>query len=443
MKGIFSKKGRIRTATRPLRRKIRRNFFARMAKAKRPFIHAKVVAVTGSSGKTTTTMLIAEMLQSSYNTRIQVYANTLVDCARAVVSTHRHDDFLVVETGADRPGNLAATAAAIQPDIAVVTFVGLEHKSQFGTREGVAAEKGSLVEAVAKGGLAVLNADDELVMGMAGRTQERVVTFGLENDADYRVTEVQQRLPGPLELTIKCKQGEFRITSGLNGRHYWANIAAAFAVAMECGVAIEKILVTLKTFTPAVNRCEIFAVEGGPTFVLDTVKAPLGTLDTATDLVSAADYRRKRIVLGMIGDYRGSAKKAHREAYALAAGVADQVIMVGEHAHRHRASEDDIESGRIVEKLSAKDTFEYLRETAEPGELILLKSSTAAHLERVALAFRHDVKCWKDKCGMLEPCQICGLYEYPFSEHGAVRKTIRPVEVKYSDGYVRPPAGRQ
>jgi UDP-N-acetylmuramoyl-tripeptide--D-alanyl-D-alanine ligase len=166
----------------------------------------------------------------------------------------------------------------------------------------------------------------------------------------------------------------------------------------------------------------LLQVPGGPTFLIDTAKAPWETIELPMQTVASADAPRKRIVIGHISDYPGNPVPKYRSAYQAARAVADQVIFVGDNAHRHRASQQDRDEGRIIEATSVRDVYDHLRETAIPDELILLKSSRNLHLERVALAFTHDVKCWVAACGLPGTCGQCGLYEIPFEEHEAIKK---------------------
>jgi UDP-N-acetylmuramoyl-tripeptide--D-alanyl-D-alanine ligase len=139
-------------------------------------------------------------------------------------------------------------------------------------------------------------------------------------------------------------------------------------------------------------------------------------LSLAFDMMARSTAGRKRIVLGQLSDFGGSNAKYAR-AYESVREIADQVIYVGEHAHRSKASQADRDSGRFVELRTPKEVSDHLRRTAAPGELILLKSSSSLHLERLALAWTYDVKCWIPACGKKEGCQTCGLFEVPFEEH--------------------------
>jgi UDP-N-acetylmuramoyl-tripeptide--D-alanyl-D-alanine ligase len=308
-------------------------------------------------------------------------------------------------------------ARILQPDAAIVTFVGRDHWSAFRSREAIAAEKGALVEAVRPGGFALLNADDDLVMSMAGRTRSRVVTFGRERAADYRVVSATSSYPDRLTVEIAWLGGKVRIESRLLGEHFWLSIVAAVAAATELGVPVEMVRERCKTFQPILNRCTPLETEKGPVFIMDSFKAPWESLHHAIRVVESAVATRKRIVIGQLSDYSGSSTPKYRDAYRAARSVADQVIFAGDNAHRSKASQEDRESGRFVELRTARELHEHIKSTAVEGEVILLKSSKNLHLERAALAFEHDVKCWVDKCGVNRDCFDCGLYETPFEEH--------------------------
>jgi UDP-N-acetylmuramoyl-tripeptide--D-alanyl-D-alanine ligase len=152
-------------------------------------------------------------------------------------------------------------------------------------------------------------------------------------------------------------------------------------------------------------------------FILDTAKAPWENLPLAMRVVETAVAPRKRIVIGQISDYAGNPRAKYRDAYRAARAVSDQVIFVGENAHRSKASQEDREAGRFIASRTAREVHQHIKNTAVAGEMILLKGSRNLHLERVALAWKHDVRCWVDQCGLLRDCVDCGLYETPFEEH--------------------------
>ncbi|MBW3096022.1 UDP-N-acetylmuramoyl-tripeptide--D-alanyl-D-alanine ligase [Pseudohoeflea sp. DP4N28-3] len=332
---------------------------------------------------------------------------------------------MVIEAAVAWSGSMDQTADIIRPDIAIVTMVGLEHYSAFRGKEAIAREKGKLVEALGSRGLAVLNADDENVMSMAARCEGRVVTFGQNADADYRIVGVKQRYPGPLVVKLASRHGTHTVTAELIGKHFSMCIAAAYAAAMEIGVPVETFTKAVSGFDAIQGRCEPVHLDNGTTFLMDTVKAPWESLTLPMETVRDAKAVRKRIVIDQMSDYPGSSNSKYRAAYKAARDAADEVIFVGDNAHRHGASEEDRASGHIVEALDARAVHEHLRRTLTDGELVLLKSSQNLHLERAALAFNSDVKCWVDRCGKSGTCVQCGMLAYPYEEHAAIRKSRR------------------
>jgi UDP-N-acetylmuramoyl-tripeptide--D-alanyl-D-alanine ligase len=381
---------------------------------------ATFIAVTGSSAKSTTTALLSHILGKHNEVCAQVFDNSLDDIANAIRSVGPTAKFAVVETGVNGSNQMTYFAKVLQPDIAIATLIGLEHYSAFRKKEAVAREKGFLVAGIRPGGFAVLNADDENVMEMSARTCERIVTFGRERVADFQCLAVSSRYPEPLSVEIAWRGGKEKIVSQFIGEHFWLSIVAAFAVAVELGVEVETIKEMCASFEPTLNRCQLLPTEEGPVFILDAAKAPWETLPLAIHIIDEAAAPRRRIVIGQISDYAGRAKQIYRDAYRMARAASEEVIFVGEHAHRSMANEEDRKSGRFIESKTAREVYDHINNTAIKNELILLKSSQNLHLERVALAWKYDVKCWVNKCGKYIGCEQCGFFEYPFDQHDAI-----------------------
>ncbi|KAF0137012.1 MAG: Mur ligase middle domain-containing protein [Xanthobacteraceae bacterium] len=391
--------------------------------ANRRMSRSTCIAVTGSSAKSTTTLLLSHILRGGANVETLASAIDVGDIVKSVARLRRSTQFYVVELSVGKKGHLKQIVGVVKPDVAIVTFIGLEHYKEYRSRENVAAEKGQLVEALPGSGLAVLNADDDLALAMRQRTAARAVTFGREPGADYRATAISSRYPECLSLDVSWKGHITPLQTRILGEHFWLPVTAAFATAVELGVPVETAQAMIASFEPIPDRCQPFATRAGPVFILDTWKAPWQTLGLAFDVVRHAKAKSRRIVLGMLSDYPGNPKARYRDAYRDARDAADQVIFVGDHAHRSMASQDDVASGRFVEGRSVKAVADLILEQAGPDDLILLKASRNLHLERIALAFDHEVRCWKDRCGLQISCFDCGLFEHPFEEHAGLRKS--------------------
>jgi UDP-N-acetylmuramoyl-tripeptide--D-alanyl-D-alanine ligase len=407
---------RLRKVREELRRRLR-VYRARRARAESK---ATFIGVTGSSGKSTVTALLGHILAAHRPTYTRVLANTINSLISTLYKRMKYAgkvDYVVFEAGAFGVDTLRPIAEMLQPHVAVVTMVRLEHFASFRTLENVAVEKRALVEALRPDGLAVLNADDPHVAGMAAGVGCRAITFGTADLADYRVTDIHAAYPDRLTLSIHWRGGLLELETPFPAEHFWLPTAAAVATALEMGVPPQKVAAQVATFQPLANRCTVLVTDGGPHFVVDAAKAPWHSINLVLEMMAKATVDRKRIVLGQISDYSGSTRK-YAYAYQTAREIADQVIYTGDNAHRSRAGQADRDSGRFVELRTPKEVSDHIRRTAVPGELILVKSSSNLHLERVALAWTHDVKCWIPVCGKREGCDTCGLYEVPFEQHG-------------------------
>jgi UDP-N-acetylmuramoyl-tripeptide--D-alanyl-D-alanine ligase len=390
--------------------------------------HATFIAVTGSSGKSTTTALISHILSGVAPVRTQVVFSLDHFHIKSLQDAPPDNGYYVGEIGSKGPGSLQPTIDAIKPTVGVVTLVALEHKSAFRTCEAVAEEKRKLVEALPASGLAVLNYDDPRVAAMAERTKARTVTFG-QTGGEYVVSNVHCEAPGELSVTITHHGQAFDIVSRLTGVHQSLAVAAAFSCTHQLGVPPAAIVERIASFAPVFGRCSLHRVENGPVFIIDTAKAPYHSIHLAFDMMASFRAPRRRIVIGQLSDtYGGSSDNVYRKAYLASRSVADQVIFIGEHSHRSKATAEDIADGRFLRFETVKEAAEFLKESAIPDEIVLLKSSGNLHLERLMLIFFTPVRCWRDICGKSARCvsifgQPCGLYEVPFEQHEVVKKS--------------------
>lgn len=344
-----------------------------------------VVGVTGSAGKTSTKDLLAAVLSplgrtvappESFNNEL----GTPWTALRADAAT-RH---LVLEFSARGPGHIASLCAVTPPRIGVVLNVGSAHLGEFGSRAGIAAAKGELVEALppgdlpgGRGGVAVLNADDDAVAAMASRTPARVVTFGRSASAQVRATEVEVRA-GRASFRLVTPQGEAPVRLRLVGGHQVSNALAAAAVAIELGATPAQAAEALSGAEPASRwRMEVTDRADGVTVVNDAYNANPEAMAAAIEALSslAGPDRRSWAVLGPmaeIGD-GAAAEHARTAAAARAAGVA-RVVAVGAPEYGPDAEH--------VEDVGA--ALELLRAELAPGDVVLLKASRSAGLERIA-----------------------------------------------------------
>lgn len=420
-----------RDATRSFRRKhgpravmarLGHIFRLKLARLRRSRSKALYIGITGSSGKSTTTALLAHILEGQGSVHAQIYENTIPQLARTLCKAPSLADYVVAEVGATVKESISPMARLLRPDVTIITKIGLEHYSAFRSKDAVAQEKGELVAALPASGLAVLNADDLNALSMAKRTQARNVTFGRSESADYRLEAAEASFPQRLKVTVSCRDGIFELQTPFVGEEFWIATLAAFATAVELGVPPGMAAARIASFAAPWNRCGILATDGGPTFIVDTVKAPNDSIPAAINMLRKSQPANKRAVIGFVSDHTGGPRKGTALAYHLASQCSDQFIFVGENGHRARPSDEDRKSGKFIDFLLPKEASDYVRATSRPGELILLKGSQTQHLERIALSWTHDVRCWESKCGKYIDCLQCGMVEVPYDEHRKARK---------------------
>ncbi|MES1179673.1 MAG: Mur ligase family protein, partial [Hyphomicrobium sp.] len=375
------------------------------------------IAVTGSSGKTTTVSLLSHILSADFQVRTLADRNSFDNAAQTLRRMSSKDHFVVLELATERPGQLERVTRLVKPDISIVTLVALEHQVAFRSVAAVAEEKAAIVRGLSSTGLAILNADDTNVRGMAALTSARTVLFGT-SPADYDTTGLRTSLCGELALAIRHGDRRIELETNLIGAHNWLAVSAAVACALEIGVSPQTIADRVATFQPVVRRLSLHRVPNGPTFLLDTAKAPYHSLKLPLETLKGISAVRKRFVLGQISDYAGNSTAKYRDAYRAAREAADEVIFIGATAHKACASDDDVAQGKFRAFATVEAASAYLKDTVVAGEIILVKSASNLHLERLLLNWVDAVHCWPNECGNRASCFECNRYRAPFSEHG-------------------------
>jgi UDP-N-acetylmuramoyl-tripeptide--D-alanyl-D-alanine ligase len=358
-----------------------------------------VIGVTGSSGKTSTKDLLAQLLAAlgptiappgSFNNELGHPYTVL----RATPDTR----FLVLEKSARGIGHIRYLTEIAPPRIGVVLNVGSAHLGEFGTRAAIAAAKGELVEALpaaAAGGVAVLNADDHAVVAMRARTAARVRTVGLSVGSDVRATDVTLDALGRPRFQLTADGGSARVAMTLTGLHHVGNALAAAAVALECGMSLADAAAGLSVARPLSRwRMEVTERADGVVIINDAYNANPESMSAALDSLAAfAPAGRAWAVLGPMAELGETADAEHTSVgrHLARLGLA-RLVTVGEAAR-------PIATGAALEGLApggsswvpdVSAAIELLRRQVRPGDVVLVKASRSARLERVAIALADD-----------------------------------------------------
>ena len=356
-----------------------------------------VVGLTGSSGKTSTKDLIAHLLRRLGPTVAPAGSmNNELGFPYTVLLADADTRFLVLEMGARGVGHIRHLAQIARPRIGAVLNVGSAHLGEFGSREAIARAKGELVEALpaaADGGVAVLNADDHLVLGMATRTDARVVTVGESPTAHVRAADVVLDDLGRASFTLRVEDAEAPVSLRLVGAHHVGNALSAAAVALECGLPLPEVAAALSEATPASRwRMEVTGRPDGVLVINDAYNANPESMRAALKaLASIARSRRARsfAVLGHMGELGAEGPAEHDALGRLAVRLdVSRLIAVGEQARpiQHGAALEGSWDGESSWVPDVDAAIATLRAELRAGDVVLVKASRAAGLERVALA---------------------------------------------------------
>ncbi len=356
----------------------------------RDTVDPMVVAITGSSGKTTTKDLIRAAVSAGRRVVANVgsYNNELgvpLTCCSLADDT----EVLVAEVGARGTGHITAMASVLRPQVAVVTNVGAAHLEMFSDIAGVARAKVELVQALDADGVAVLNADDPLVAGMVSAAPGRVVLYGTGDDADFRATDATIDALARPSFTVRG----VRVSVPLPGLHNVGNALAALAVADTCGVDLAAAAEALAGATVSQWRMELVDTASGITVLNDAYNANPSSMAAAiTTLSTMATTGRRWAVLGHMAELGAGGEDAHRTIgrQCAEAGL-DGLVVVGDKAQSIvEGAADAGFGGRLLFCPTPAAAVTALQEHLRGGDMVLVKASRSVGLETIANALTAD-----------------------------------------------------
>jgi UDP-N-acetylmuramoyl-tripeptide--D-alanyl-D-alanine ligase len=351
-----------------------------------------IAGITGSVGKTTTKDLAAQLIERLGPT-VAPYGsfNNEIGHPLTVLRVTAETRYLVLELSARGAGHIAELCEIARPKLGAVLCVGHAHTGEFGGLAAVARAKGELPAALPPDGVALLNADDPLVLAMAERTAARVVTFGQDPAAAVRAAEVTLDGRGRAGFTLVTPQGSAPVRLRLLGAHNVVNALAAAALAGELGLGVAEAAEGLSAATARSKwRMEVTERPDGVTVINDAYNSnPEGMAAALETLAVVARGRRAFAVLGPMNELGDESRQWHEAAGGLAAraGVAG-LIVVGEAAAPMLSGAKAERSwrGELIGVPDAGGAVTALGNLLAPGDVVLVKASRTIGLERVALA---------------------------------------------------------
>jgi UDP-N-acetylmuramoyl-tripeptide--D-alanyl-D-alanine ligase len=341
----------------------------------------KVVAITGSAGKTTTKEVTAELLGARFKVfRNKGNLNNHIGLPLSLLQLRDRPDVAVVELGMNHPGEIRTLVGIAEPDVRVWTNVGDAHLGFFESPDAIADAKGEILERAAADTLLVANANDARIMSRVADFPGRVITFGIETTADVEARRVEALGLDGTAATIYTRSGAAQIRTPLLGMGNLANVLAATAVALELGVPLAEIVTKIAALRPASHRGELLRLPGGVTIVDDSYNSSPSALLRALETIAAATgSARKAAVLGEMLELGAHAERLHAECgrAAAASGLA-WLITVGGAAARTMAAaavSGGMPSPAVTYVATREEAAAAAFEKVRPGDLLLVKGS--------------------------------------------------------------------
>jgi UDP-N-acetylmuramoyl-tripeptide--D-alanyl-D-alanine ligase len=360
----------------------------------------RVVALTGSQGKTSTKDLLAQVLAAAGTTVATAGSfNNELGLPLTVLRADTQTEYLVLEMGARGIGHLAPLCEIAPPQVSLVLNVGKAHIGEFGTQEDIARAKGEIVEALEDDGVAVLNADDPLVSAMASRTSARVLTYGESAGSDVRLDALELDELGRPRFDLVTEEGTAHVELDLVGEHQAHNATATAAVALALGVPLDRAAAALGAARPASRwRMEVHERADSVMVINDAYNANPDSMRAALKALAAVGRGRGSgtrtvAVLGEMRELGESSRDEHDAIGRLAVRLdISRLVVVGEPARPMHLGAC-LEGSWAEESVFVEDNEQalaWLREHLAPGDVVLLKASRAAALETVAEALLAD-----------------------------------------------------
>ncbi len=344
-----------------------------------------VFGITGSAGKTSTRGFLEAILRGAGPTVASERSfNNAIGVPLTVLRTRGDEEYLVVEIGTNAPGEIAALCEIARPTIGVVTNVAAAHLERLGTVEGVAAEKGDLFRALPASGVAVVNVGEPLVVREARGLRSRVVTVGVERDADY-VASDRCRTDEGSEFLL---DGKIRVCLAVPGLFHVENALAAIAMAAAAGVPRDEAAERVTGFRGEKSRLAVKRI-GGVAVVDDCYNSnPRSCLASLAELAAGHGECRRIAVLGEMLELGAESGRWHEAVGEAAGRVADLVVAVGSGAAGFLlgARRSGVEASRLFFARDAGDAETCVLGLVEPGDAVLVKGSRRIGLERVVAA---------------------------------------------------------
>ena len=353
-----------------------------------------VIAVTGSTGKTTTKEMIALVAGKSFRVlKNDGNLNNLIGLPMTLLQLRKGHGAAVLEAASNHPGEIARLGDIASPEVAVITNIGPAHLEGFGSIEGVREEKGSIFSSLGREGIAVINRDDDNIRILEDRWRGKSISFGINSRATVKAERLFRRSDMSVSFTLKIGRMSKGIDMSTPGMHNIYNALAAAASAWAIGVPFEEICEGLTNFQQIPGRMTITRLESGITLIDDSYNANPASMKAALEtLVLAKESGYGIVIFGDMLEMGDQAEEKHLEVGALMAAAADMIFLTGDHAEvvAEGARRAGMDTEAIHLLTEPGEVVKHVRNLERRDLWVLVKGSRYMEMERFCEAFKRD-----------------------------------------------------
>jgi UDP-N-acetylmuramoyl-tripeptide--D-alanyl-D-alanine ligase len=346
-----------------------------------------VIALTGSSGKTTTKEMLASILEQHKNIlRTAGNLNNLIGLPQTIFGMRKEHELAILEMGTNTRGEIKRLTEIAAPDIGLITNIGPAHLAGFGSVEVVREEKGDLFFTMAQTGTAIVNVDDEAVRNIAERWKGKRVTFGMSLDADVTAKDIEKNGPRGVRFNLVIGDKSTRVEMKIVGLHHIYNALAAAAVAFAVGTDCKIIAEGLSRFQPVSGRMQIIKLRNCAFILDDTYNAnPASVREALMTLKDLKNHHCGYVFLGDMLELGVAADEMHRKIGILMATIGIQAVFLkGDFAKvtAAGAAEGGMSPQNIFFLSENEDGLPFLKKNLKKGDWILVKGSRRMKMEK-------------------------------------------------------------
>jgi UDP-N-acetylmuramoyl-tripeptide--D-alanyl-D-alanine ligase len=351
-------------------------------------LNVPVIAITGSSGKTTTKEMIAGILGLTKNVlKTEGNFNNQIGLPLTLLRLTPRHEVAVVEMGTNMPGEIACLTRIAEPNIGLITNVGAAHLEKLKSLARIREEKGALFDYMDRNGIAVINHDDKSLDFLGRRWQGKQLSFGWKHRADVSAREVRKARPLGIAFRLRAGQEDRPVQMQVSGGHNLYNALAAAAVSLAYGADLESICQGLESFRGVPGRFEILALQNGAHMIDDSYNANPDSvreaLKTLKELRAGAD---SAVILGDMLELGSKARAWHRKIGRQVAETGVKSLFVMGDYNRDTAAgamERGMAAAGIFFCESPEQVRDHLESSLKTGDWVLVKGSRKMKMERI------------------------------------------------------------